>query len=104
MTETRNEGAGRRQNRSGYIRARPIAPGYDLSWGEVFTKGPILYEKIRGELEAKFPGQHALIDIVSGEYEIDPDEVNAARRLNQRFPDVKPWSVKIAGKGVANGA
>ena len=77
--------------------ARGLSPQmYDLSWGEAFTKGPILYEKIRSELEAKYPGQHALIDIVSGEYEIDQDEVNAARRLNQRFPDVKPWTVKIA--------
>ena len=103
MADTRPENGRRQSCRIGYIRTRPIAPGYDISWGEVFTKGPVLYEKIRSELEAKYPGQHVLIDIVSGEYEIDPDEVNASRRLNKRFPDVKPWTVTIADKGSANG-
>lgn len=104
MSETQTENGGRRRYRTGYIRTRPVASGYELAWSEVFTKGPILYERIRSELEAKYPGQHVLIDIVSGEYEIDPDEVNAARRLNKRFPDVKPWTVKIADKGTASGA
>lgn len=104
MAETQTENGGRRSYRTGYIRTRPIAPGYDISWAEVFAKGPVLYEKIRGDLEAKHPGQHVLIDIVSGEYEVDPDEVNAARRLNKRFPDVKPWTVKIANKSSTNGA
>ena len=96
MTNAQTENGPRRQIRSGYIRTRPIAPGYDISWGDVFTKGPVIYEKLRGELEAKYPGQYVIIDIVSGEYEIDPDENDAARRLNTRFPDVKPWTVHIA--------
>ena len=95
MVEKQTESAGRRTFRSGYIRTRPIAPGYDIPWGEVFTKGPILYEKIRRELEAKYPGQYVIIDIVSGECEIDPDENAAARRLYTRFPCVKPWTAQI---------
>ena len=104
MVEKQTEGAERRTSRSGYIRTRPIAPGYDIPWGDVFTKGPILYEKMRRELEAKYPGQYVIIDIVSGEYEIDLDENAAARRLNTRFPDVKPWTAKIAVRDAVNGA
>ena len=97
MAETQTDNGGRRSYRTGYIRTRPIAPGYDISWGEVFTKGPVLYEAVRGDLEAKYPGQYVIIDVVSGEYEIDPDEDAAALRLHSRFPGVKPWTVQIEG-------
>ena len=103
MAQTPAENGARRQHRIGYIRTRPVPPGYDIPWGDVFTKGPVLYEKIRGELEAKYSGQYVIIDIVSGEHEIDPDENGAARRLYQRFPGVKPWTTQIGQAGGVDG-
>lgn len=96
MMQTHRQDGEQRRYRTGYIRTRPVPPGYDISWGDVIDKGKAMYEEMRAEMEAKYPGQYVIIDIVSGEYEIDPDEVKAARRLNTRFPDVKPWTVKIA--------
>ena len=95
MVEKQTEGAERRASRSGYIRTRPIAPGYDISWGDVIDMGKAMYEEMRAELEAKYPGQYVYIDVVSGAWEVAPDTVTAGRRLNKRFPDVKPWIVKI---------
>ena len=81
--------------RSGYIRTRPRTLRYDLPWAEVFAKGKARYAEIRDELEAKYPGQYVYIDVVTGEYEVAPDTVTASGRLHQRFPDVKPWIMKI---------
>lgn len=104
MSNVQTEHGQRRRSRIGYIRTRPIAPGYDISWKEVFTKGPALYEKMRSDLELKHPGQFVIIDVVSGEYEIDSDEDAAALRLHMRFPDVKPWTEQIGGSNGVDGA
>ena len=103
MAQTQTESGAPRQSRIGYVRTRPLPPGYDIPWSEVFTKGPALYEKIRGDLEIKYPGQYVIIDIVSGEYEIDQEENEAARRLYQRLAGVKPWTTQIEQAGDVDG-
>ena len=103
MSSAQGEHSQQRRSRVGYIRSRPIAPGYNISWNEVFTRGPALYEKMRGDLEAKHPGQYVIIDVVSGEYEIDSDEDTAALRLHSRFPGVKPWTMQIGGLNRSDG-
>ena len=99
MAETQTENGGRRSYRTGYIRTRPIPPGYDITWGEVIDKGEAMYERLRGELEARYPGQYAVFDVVSGAYEIAPDTATAGRRLEKRCPTLKTWIVKISAPG-----
>ena len=55
---------------------------------EVCERGKQIYdEQIRHLVEPSENGKFILIDIVSGDYEIDEDEIAADDRLNERRPD-----------------
>ena len=96
MTNAQTENGLLRPTSVGYIRTRPIPPGYDIPWSEVIKKGTAMYEKMRAELEAEYPRQYVVIDVVSGAYEIAPDTVTAARRLEKRCPTLlRTWTMKI---------
>jgi hypothetical protein len=40
-------------------------------------------------------GKFVLIDIESGAWEMDSDEMEAARRLDMRVPDAQVWMVRV---------
>ena len=103
MVEQQTEGTERRTSRSGYIRTHPVPPGYDISWGEVIDKGKAMYQELHGELEAKYPGQYVIFDVVSGAYEVAPDTATAGRRLDKRCPTLKTWIVKMRVPGDTEG-
>jgi hypothetical protein len=64
---------------------------------EVFARrGDAIYEKdIRPQLKASDEDKFAAIDIESGEFAIDADELKACRRLRKRVPDAQIWMVRI---------
>ncbi len=103
VTQTHRQDGERRRYCTGYIRTRPVPPGYDISWGEVINRGKAMYEKMRAELEAEYRGQYVVFDVVSGAYEIAPDTVTAGRRLEKRCPTLKTWTVKIGVPGDVEG-
>jgi len=54
---------------------------------DIAAQGEAVYESlIRGE-EATRRGQFALIEVESGDFEVDPDAEAAAARLSARHPD-----------------
>jgi hypothetical protein len=40
-------------------------------------------------------GKHVIIDIETGEFEVDDDSLAATERLYARLPDAQPWGIKI---------
>lgn len=53
--------------------------------------GPAMYEKIRAEMEARHWGKMVVIDVHSGDYEVDDDDMTAILRLLERRPYAFTW-------------
>lgn len=63
---------------------------------EIASRGEAIYAKhIRDKVENKHKGKYAVIDIESGEYEIDPDDLMATKRMLARRPDAILYAVRI---------
>lgn len=60
-----------------------------LSGDEIVQRGQAVYnETIRPQVEAGNKGKFLVINVETGEYEMDADDVAAAKRASARFPDV----------------
>ncbi|MGE0132099.1 MAG: hypothetical protein AB7U82_28795 [Blastocatellales bacterium] len=63
---------------------------------EFARRGDEIYERdIRPIVENGNEGKYVVIDIESGEYEMDADEIAASDRLLVRKPDAQIWLVQI---------
>lgn len=59
-------------------------------------RGDAVYEKaVRPQLKPADEGKFAAIDIDSGTYEIDADELRAGNRLRARVPEAQIWMVRV---------
>jgi hypothetical protein len=66
---------------------------------EFARRGDTLYEtKIRPLVEAGNEGKFVVIDIETGEYEVDEDELKASDRLLKRVPDAQVWLVRVGSR------
>lgn len=58
------------------------------SSGEIAERGQALYEReIRPSLAASDRGKFLVLDIETGEYELDTDEIAAVKRARAKHPD-----------------
>lgn len=63
---------------------------------EVTRRGDALYQDaIRSQVEAQHPGEFVLIDIDSGAYEVDADDMAAEARLYARRPNGVMYLLRI---------
>ena len=63
---------------------------------EFERRGDAILEKdIRPQLTAKDEGKFLAIDIETGEFAIDADELKACHKLRKRIPDAQIWMVRI---------
>ena len=63
---------------------------------EFARRGDAIYEKdVRPQLKADDEGKFAAIDIESGEFAIDADELKACHKLRKRIPDAQIWMVRV---------
>jgi hypothetical protein len=63
---------------------------------EFARRGDALVEsKVRPNLTAADKDKFVAIDIETGEYELDKDEMKAADRLRKRVPDAQIWLVHV---------
>ncbi|MGH7169853.1 MAG: hypothetical protein ACRELG_06225 [Gemmataceae bacterium] len=63
---------------------------------EFARRGDAIYEKqIRPQLKASDEEKFAAIDIESGEFAIDAEELKACRKLRKRIPDAQIWMVRV---------
>ncbi|HEV2969311.1 MAG TPA: hypothetical protein VGY55_04915 [Pirellulales bacterium] len=66
---------------------------------EFARRGDAIYETdVVRHITTEDEGKVAAIDIVSGMYEIDPDELQACDRLRARAPEAQVWLVRIGSR------
>ena len=66
---------------------------------EVARRGDEIYEtRIHPTLRAEDAGRYAVIDVETGEYEIDADELAASDRLLVRYPNAAVWLRQIGSR------
>ncbi len=64
---------------------------------QVATRGREIYEQqLRGLLEPENTGKFLVIDIETGEYEIDEDDMTASMRTYQKRPDGVRYGMRIS--------
>jgi hypothetical protein len=74
-----------------------VKPRYSKE--EFARRGDALYdEHIRPHFEPSHNGQFAAIDIETGEFEVDPNEMEAVHRLRARLPQAQTWMCKIGSR------
>jgi 23S rRNA maturation mini-RNase III len=63
---------------------------------ELARRGDAIYEKkVRPQLKVSDQDRFATIDIESGEFAVDADELKACRKLRKRIPDAQIWMVRV---------
>ena len=68
---------------------------------ESARRGDAIYQReICPRLEADDQGKFVAIDIETGEYEVDNDEMAASDRLLARIPDAQIWLVRVGSRYV----
>ncbi|MBD6619634.1 hypothetical protein FNW02_28390 [Komarekiella sp. 'clone 1'] len=68
---------------------------------EFARRGDEIYDsQVRPQVEAGNYGKIVAIDIETGGWEIDTNEINASRRLETRYPDAQIWFVRVGSRYV----
>jgi hypothetical protein len=68
---------------------------------EFARRGDAIYENdVRPQLKFADEGKFAAIDIESGMYEVDRDELKAGDRLRARIPEALIWMVRVGHRSV----
>jgi hypothetical protein len=66
---------------------------------EVARRGDEIYEQeILPHLQLEDEGKFALIDIGTGDYEVDHDEIAASDRLLARHPEAQVWTRQVGSR------
>ena len=66
------------------------------SSAEIVQRGQALYEqRLRAQVEARHQGKFLVLDIETGDYEIDADDVSAVQRAKTKYPDAAFYIVRI---------
>ena len=63
---------------------------------EFAQRGNELYQRaVRPKTQVSDAGKIVVIDIETGAWEMDTDEITAAKRLEARYPDAQIWMVRV---------
>ena len=63
---------------------------------EMGRRGQALYDQtIRAQVEAENRGKFLILDVNSGDYEIDAEDLIASKRLLARRPDAALYGVRV---------
>jgi hypothetical protein len=63
---------------------------------EVELRGEDIYERqIRGQVEAGNKGSFVVIDVQTGEFEVDDDDLKATKRLLTKRPDAVLYGLRV---------
>ena len=67
---------------------------------EIVRRGEAIYQdRIRGHVEADHFGEFLVINVLTGEYEMDPDDLAVSRRAKARFKDAPLFTLRIGHSG-----
>jgi hypothetical protein len=68
---------------------------------EFARRGDAIYEsEVRRLLKSADKGKFAAVDIESGAFELDRDELKAGNRLRARVPEAQIWMVRVGYRSV----
>lgn len=68
----------------------------DYSQGSIAARGEEIYhQRLREKVESNHKGKFLTIDIETGNYEIDADEVVSSMRLLEKRPDAVLYCLRI---------
>ena len=68
---------------------------------EFAHRGDTIYENdVRPQRKSEDEGKFAAIDIDTGTYEVDVDELGACDHLRARVPEAQIWMVRIGSRAV----
>ena len=71
-------------------------PAAKYSREEVAARGEAIYEQeIRPKVEGQSKGKYLVLDIETGEYEIDQDDLIATKRAMAKRPDAVLYGLRI---------
>ena len=71
-------------------------PHLQYSSAEIVQRGQALYEQqIRAQVEASHPGQFLILDIETGDYEVDAEDVRALQRAKAKHPEGAFYIVRV---------
>lgn len=71
-------------------------PLEDPQPGEVTALGEAIYQdRIKSLMEPTERGKFLVIDVESGDYEVDQDHLTASHRLRKRRPDAVTYALKV---------
>ena len=71
-------------------------PDAKYSREEVAARGEAIYEqKIRPNVESQSKGKYLVLDIETGEYEIDQDDLVATKRVMAKHPNAVMYGLRI---------
>ena len=78
-----------------------VTPGPRYSKEEFARRGDAIYDRdVRPIVKRSDKGKFVAIDIETGQFEIDRDELAACDRLEARLPDAQIWLTRV-GLGYA---
>jgi hypothetical protein len=76
---------------------KAIQPRYSME--EFARRGDEIYDRnIAPQVTAENEGKYVLIDIETGDYEIDADEIAASDRLLARHPEAQVWMTRMGSR------
>ena len=68
---------------------------------EIVQRGKALYEQqIRAEVEADNLGKVLVINVETGEYEMDADHLTASTRAAAKFPGAPRYAMRIGARAL----
>ena len=68
----------------------------NYSHGSIAARGEEIYQqRLRGKVESEHRGKFLTIDIKTGNYEIDADEVASSMRLLEKHPEAVIYCLRI---------
>lgn len=70
-------------------------PYSDYPHGTIASRGEEIYQQFREKVEREHKGKFLTIDIETGDYEIDPNEVVSSTRLLDKRPDAVIYCLRI---------
>jgi hypothetical protein len=68
----------------------------EYSRAEVAARGEAIYEqKIRPQVESAAQGKYVVLDIETGQYEVDQDDLAATKRMLAKSPDAVLYGLRV---------
>lgn len=76
-----------------------MAPHSNREREEIAHRGDEIYEReVQPRLGSGDDGKFVLIDVESGDHEVDRDEIAASDRLLARHPDARIWMLQVGSR------